>query len=568
MTWSAAEPPLACGLLERHLEQAGQLAQLAGHDPLLAARLAAAGGEPELARAMLARTGGLFDAEESRRLLEEPCPPELLAAAAPLQQSTVDLSRLSATQREMYLRVLAGLLVAERPPAPQELCGQPAGQLLAGLWRLPALPERDRWAAGRQLLAALGWEEAQWVSSSWGGRWGLRRLLAAGSNAAEVPPTEAQTAEPRVLALEYVVATLSAAWNWELPDLPALLTRPALIEGLEALPASRLEMVTALLSDAAVLFGWTVVALPAFETLWPAEYRQLPAEFCPAPRPDAGPARALPAGDAPQTLLQLAGWLSAQPGRSLVVLYSRASAARLAGRLPGSVLLSSSLCRAHLDDRMTQLAGRFESAENLTVIATALPSSPLGCFDRVYHLMAPLPHLIEAAQLSCDASLTLLHLRDVAVPHAWERQSRLTAELLESSDLLNDPESQRQYAAQWRRLESGGPGGRWQELRHQGDYATLSSELNAPAGSAMPVLIPYGPGGEAAIARSRAQDWLSRQDLHYAAWMTPLEAQQAVRQGNAEPFGSGWAMVWCGPYDDTYGLAWPLIEADRQRTEG
>ncbi|MDO4264019.1 MAG: hypothetical protein Q4C67_07465 [Deinococcus sp.] len=561
--------PLAQGILALHLQQAADLRELSGADPLLTARLAAACGQAELARALLARSGGLFDREESARLLSEPCPPELVARAAQVlrtgsAQPETSLSDWTETQREMYVRVLASLLIAEPAPLSAAQVGgqQPAAHMPPGLWRLAALPERQRWAAGRRLLQQLSPAApvapgtpapVQWANASWGGRWGLRLGLAG-----------AEGVGAEVVSLEHVVASLSAAWSWGLPELPPLLSRPLLMEGLETLPADRLELVTSLLADASALFGWTVIALPAIETPWPAAFQPLPAEVWAAPEPESARSVTVTPPGEPLTLPELAAQLEAQGGRTLVVLYSRASAARLAGMLPGSVLLSSSLSRAHLDRRMSALAEQ-AAVPDLTVIATTLPSTPVGEFDRVYHLLAPLTHLTEAAQLS-RGPLTLFTLRDVALPQSWEQHSRLTARFLAEGDPMNDPAAQRRYMSQLRALEQGGRLGHWLGLRREQQFAALASELSAQPASAVPVLIGDGPG-KAAIARSREQGWLSRRDLRYAAWVTPMEAQRAVRLGDAEPFGSGWALVWCGDYDDTYGLAWPLVQAEQQRSD-
>lgn len=543
---------LARQALALHLEQAAQLRDLSSDglgrpDPLLTARLAASGGDRHLARALIARSGGLLDTEESERLLTEPVPAELRTAAAEVLRSRPDLSGWTETQREMYVRVLAGLLVAE-PQAAAALLQPSAAGGKAGLWRLPALPERQRWAAGQRLVARLG--QVQWASASWGGRWGLRREL---QDQAEVE------------ALETVVAALSAVWNWELPALPALLSRPLLVEGLETLSADRLALVTSLLADAAALFGWTVIALPALDAPWPDEYQPLPLDWWAAPLSEPACQVEVTLSSAPLTLPELAARLSREGGRTLVVLYSRASAARLAGMLPQSLLLSTSLCRAHLDSRMSVLAEQ-AGAPDLTVIATTLPSTPAGKFDRVYHLMAPLPHLVEAAQLT-HGPLLLFTLRDVALPPAWEQHSRLTAHVLEQGEELCSGAAYRQYSAQLRATERVGQLTRWQSLRRHQQYASLSSELQAQPSSAVPVLIAYDPEGEAAIVRSRERGWLARPDLRYAAWVTPMEAQRAIRLGQAEPFGSGWALVWRGPYDETYGLAWPLVQAEQQRSE-
>ena len=257
-------------------------------------------------------------------------------------------------------------------------------------------------------------------------------------------------------------------------------------------------------------------------------------------------------------LAELAAQLRILPGRHLVMLHSRASAGRLAGMVPGSLLLSSSLCRAHLAQRMTEIAAH--PAQDLTVIATTLPATPMGLFDRVYHLLAPLPHLAEAAALS-RSPLQLIQLHDVAVPPAWAQAMQLTMDLLSQGQSPSDPQVQRHYAEQ---LQAAIPQRNrslpWQQLRSQQQYASLASELAAQRGSAVPALIAFDAEGQQVIETYRERSWLSSRDLRYAAWITSTEAQQALRSGEAKQTGSGWALVWQGRYDPNYGLAWPYVE--------
>ena len=561
-------------MLEVHLHQASVLQELGG-GPLVAARLAYRLGEPELARALLACTGGLFDLPESQRLLNETCPePLLVKAREALPARASSVPEWSDTQQEMYVRVLASLLVTDSPPEISAL-GGPRGHWKAGLWRLPPQLEQPRWKATLRLIQD-SQVPVRWATASWGGRWGLQRQLNEKSLGGQV----------ELISLEHVMNALNAAWRWDLPELAQLLTRPLLIEGLETLPPERLDVLTTLLSDASTLFDWPVVALPGFELRWPDQYQAMPlpeasrseasVSELDASEADEGktgtqvPFRQRTAGrvlllprQRPVSLQQLAAELREQSGRTLVVLYSRASAARLAGLLPGSVLLSSSLSRVHQAERMMELAEQRTQDSALTVIATTLPSTAVGLFDQVWHLNAPLPYLIEAAQLS-RATFRILDLSDVAVPQQWSRQLQVTNALLAQGDALNDPALQRLYFEELRASERRNRTPHWLELRRDMQFASLASEMNAQSDSSVPVLIPRDDASQQVIERYRQQRWLPRQGLRHAAWLTVSEARRAVQRGEAED--GGWAFIWRGQYHPQYGLAWKHVQ-DAQNSE-
>ncbi|MFC6619322.1 hypothetical protein ACFQBZ_18330 [Deinococcus radiophilus] len=159
-------------LLDYHLRLSRVLAALHPGHPLSAARLAYGLGEAELARALLARSGSLLDSGEARRELKVPPAAELLAQAQAARHTlpTPPQAHLSDTQQEMYIRVLAGLLVSDAQQV-QSFLERPAAPLSGtdpGLWRLPALPEQQRWPAG---LALADQQPVHWVTASWGGRW-------------------------------------------------------------------------------------------------------------------------------------------------------------------------------------------------------------------------------------------------------------------------------------------------------------------------------------------------------------------------------------------------------------
>ncbi|WP_240738138.1 hypothetical protein [Deinococcus fonticola] len=546
--WSAMTA--AQQLLLLHLERAEVLSRVGG-GPLVAARLAFRLGEPELARALLARTGGLFDLEESQRLLNDPCPEALLVQAAQVLPGRVAMPAWTETEMEMYVRVLASLLVSDAPPDAARLGGGRPGWA-GGLRRLSPCPEQQRWGAGLHLARELQ-GPLRWATASWGGRFGLQRQV----NAAGLGQVE-------VVSLEYVMTALDAAWRWDLPELAQLLSGPLLIEGLETLAPDRLDTLTSLLADASRLFDWPVVALPGFEVPWPDAYPLLPLPQQSGtggqddpPAPVTRQVLVLPR-QRPISLRQLATEVRGQPGRSLVVLYSRSSAARLAGMLPGSVLLSSSLSRLHLAERMSELAEQQAASPSLTVVATTLPSTAVGFFDQVSHISAPLPYLIEAAQLS-RGTFRILDLLDVALPQLWTRQLQVTHALLGQGDALNDPELQRLYFDELRALERHQRAPYWLELRRNMQYASLASELNAQSEASVPVLIARDQASEQVIARYRREGWLPRQGLRHAAWLTASEARRAVQRGEAED--GGWALIWRGDYHPDYGLAWPYVQA-------
>lgn len=554
--------------MQVHLQMAGELLLLSPHAPLQRARLAYRLGEPELAWALIALSGGLFDHAERQRILSEPLPEGLMEQA--LQRVTVRATRPDwmDSQREMYVRVLAGLLLTGASPTDPALLGASSPDLPAGLWRFPVMPDRTVWQTGLHLIQNLSdlpstndigtrRPSARWACASRGRQWGLRHFLQEHEQAVHID----------VVSLEQIMGTLSAAWLWNLPNLPELLARPLILTGLETLSAERFEVLTALLDDCVQLFGWTVMVFPTMERHWPHPYQPYPAlgalQAIPtapgepehvAQRHVTEPPAFLSHYQHEQSLADLVSSVSAHSGRSLIVLYSRASAARLAGSLPGSVLLSTSLCRVHLEERMSHLAAR-QDDPRLTVIATTLPSFPVGLFDRVWHISAPLPFLHEAVQLS-RGTFSILRLRDVVVPSAWSERARITEELFEQGDPLNDPSLQQAYFDQLE-VHDAWQGGRWRDLRAAGQYASLASELNVQTDNSLPVLIPFNEAAREAIASYRQTGWLPRHDLRFAAWMTPTELQRAIKAGEAIP--SGWAAIWQGRYDPVYGLARPYL---------
>lgn len=587
---SAPEPPLVTPLTEEtrlrlrgHVGLAARLLELSGGQPAVAARLAFRLREPVLARALLALSGSLFDTEESQRVLHEPVDELLLSAAealaAPAQQGPAGLP-WTATQQEMYIRVLAGLLLTEGEHDSHDLLlhgsGQPADPqsgvplLAPGVWNLPALPEQERWAAALRLIRELGKQPGvrcvQWASPSWGGRWGFRRTLRQAGLSAELR------------SLEQVMDTLSAAWRWDLPGLTQMLRCPLLLDHSETLSPERHELLLSMLADATALFGWAVILLPAMEAPVPPLSRVLPEILWRAPLPAGRLAGEPPpvggtsegredavrfstpaprvstvkAEPASATLAQLAQQLNGArdeaPARSLVVVYSRATAARLTGMVPGSVLLSSSLCRVHQEQVMNELADR--KPPRLTLIATTLPSTPIGLFDRVWHVPAPLPHLVEAAQLTRSA-FTLLTLRDVVTPQNWVEQVEVTREVLGAGERLNDAAAQYAYFERLRSTRDGGLD--WVALRRHQQFARLASELRTQVRTSVPVLIPFDEEAQAVIERYRRSGWLPGADLRYAAWLTITEAQRAVRREEAEAVG--WALIWKSSYHPQYGLA-------------
>ncbi|WP_034403787.1 hypothetical protein [Deinococcus sp. RL] len=509
------------------VERGRTLLARAGGDPVDAARLAAALGEPELGRALLAGSGGLLDhADAARVLAQAPGMPLPAQALAPFR-----FPSLTPGEREVFVRVLASaLLRTEGAPRPAPV------ELPPGLWVLPAeAHEERRQRAGLEVLGA---------------RPGTPLTLALASRIG-VPGATARlgAAHPgplRVEVLEDVVRTLGAAWSWDLPDLAGLLAGPLLLDGLQTLPAELLETVGELLADAARLFGWTVVGLPGVERRWPAAFQLLSSSDT---RGASSPAPRLSVCET--ALPRLAADLARQPGDTLALLPSRASAARLAGLWPGSVLLSTSLCPAHLAERAAVLAQSRARGEAVRVVATILPPAAAGSFDTVWQVASPLPHVVEAAALA-RRELKLCRLRDVAVPQGWRRELHLTREWLGDPPVLPGPEGQRAYDAA---LLSGGAS--WaaglRTHREALDYASFAAELRPRPGTSLPVLIPYDDRARSLIAAYRETGRMSGEALNYAAWLTPTEAQRAVSRGQAEV--RGWALVWTGPYDPVYGLA-------------
>ncbi|WP_158680047.1 hypothetical protein [Deinococcus sp. NW-56] len=456
------------------------------------------------------------------------------------------LPPLSPGEREVFVRVLASALLRPGPPPVPAPVGLPPG-----LWVLPAeAHEEVRQQAGLEVLGAAAGTPLTLALTSRAGVPGAAARLGA-----------AQSGPLQVEVLEDVVRTLGAAWSWDLPDLAELLAGPLLLDGLHTLPAGLLETVGELLADAARLFGWTVVGLPGVERRWPTAFRPLPVATA------AGRATPPPRLSARDTsLTRLAADLARQTGDTLALLPSRASAARLAGLWPGSVLLSTSLCPVHLAGQVAALAQARERGEPVRVVATSLPPAAAGPFETVWQVTSPLPHVVEAAALT-RRHLYLCRLRDVAVPQGWRRELEVTRGLLEGDHSLPGPREQRAYDAA---LFPGGPSGWAGALRahREGlDYASFASELRPRPGTSLPVLIPYDDHARSVIAAYRETGRMPRGALNYAAWLTPTEAQRAVDGGHAE--ARGWALVWTGPYDPAYGLAAEVVRGagDLERRE-
>lgn len=546
-----AEPLV--GSLAPYLQRAAALTALGG-DALTTARLAQATGDLMLARALLVRSGGLYDHADRERLLAEQADPALVAQARLACPEPLKPEGLSGTLEEMFVRVLAAYLLQENPLA----APQPATRGAAippGLWRLPAAPQRKRWDMARQALGAqFPPTPVTWAAPLVGERWSAQQVLrawghedvAAGGSAAEIVSTE------------QAVSALSAGWSWTLPPLVQLLSRPLVLDSLHTLGREQLEVLSTLLRDAVRLFGWTVIGLPGLEREWPGAFTLLPGsgEVPPAPplRPHVEHS----------SVPELAREVARAGGHTLVMLSSRGSAARLAGLLPGRQLLSSSLCSAHLFDRLDDLKRKRERGEVLRVVATTLPSTELGHFDEVWHLTAPLPHLVEASELT-QGPLHVVKLRDVAVPQDWHLRLEVTESLLKREADLHAPGTQLEYDA----LSTVSPSPAWQRAvnsaHEQQDFATLAAELAARPRHSVPVVVPYGPGGEQTTAQYRRTGRLDGDALRYVAWLTPSEARRAMMRGQAEE--GRWALIWTAPYDDEYGLAAELVRQARQVEE-
>lgn len=568
------EPLIAS--LAPFLRRAAALTTLGG-DALTTARLAHALGDRLLASALLARSGGLYDHADRERLFAEPVDPALVSQARAACPKAPEPAGVSGTLEEVFVRVLAAYLLEDQP----EVAPLPArwgAALPPGLWRLPAASQRERWALARQALGeqAPGEQTAAgqpgqptpvtWAAPLVGQRWSAEQVLRAWGHADVNAPGSAAG----VLSTEQTISALSAAWSWTLPPLVRLISRPLVLDSLHTLARDQLLVLSKLLDDAVRLFGWTVIGLPGLEREWPEEWTLLRSAVQ-TPPAEATRAAALPIPVAPLrprvelgSVPELAQQVGRAEGHTLVMLSSRASAARLAGLLPGSHMLSSSLCSAHLFDRLDDLKRRREGGEVLRIVATTLPSTGLGDFDQVWHLTAPLPHLIEAAELA-RRSFHVVHLRDVAVPQDWHLRLEATESLLKRWADLHAPETQLEYDALT--ASSGAPGWRRavSSAREQHDFATLAAELAARPRHSVPVVVPYGPGGLETAAQYRQTGRLDGEGLRYLAWLTPSEARRAVTHAQAEE--GRWALIWTAPYDEQYGLAAELVRQTRQVEE-
>ncbi|KQQ97820.1 hypothetical protein [Deinococcus sp. Leaf326] len=551
---------------DQELECLRRVAALSPGGALDAARHAAAAGQPQAARVLLAGVGGLLDTAEAERVLAEPphAPPSpaLLRALAALPRPPE-----APGEREAWVRGQAARLLRRDavptvlPPGagpdlgPGQLHAAPLCACLAldddeTRWTRAvewALEGARRAGQGRVTLAVSGW-----------GAWlGARELLAERYGAL-VGGLESPIA---VITLEDAVGLLSAAWQWTLPDLAALLDGPVLLDGVQGLPAGQQGMIAGLLADNARVFGTGALLLSPWVLDWPdwPELTAGPEEG----RPTTGAPLALPRFAPPETLdlAGLAARMDREPSDTLALLPSRGSAARLAALLPGSVLWSSSLCPVHLGERGRELRARRRAGERLRVVATTLPPAQLGPFETVWHGEAPLPHLAEAWRL-CSGTFRRLELTDVARPTAWH------GALARSRDLLAQLPPAEALAA-YRRLSRGlgaeASGPDLGQLRTGQDYASLAAALRVRPATSRPVLIPYDGAARALAEQARRSGHLPTAALRYAAWLTPTEAETVLRRGQASSLG--WALLWEAPYNPDYGLAGTLVRETRYAQE-
>lgn len=537
---------------DRELERLRAVAAQSPGGALDAAR-AAARTHPQAARALLSRVGGLLDTVEAERVLAEAPRAPLLAG---LRAALSDLPPAPETPgaREVWVRGLAARLLAGET-ASGDLSALPLEQAEPLLPHALLCLEDDgaRWTlAVERALASARKDRQPHVTlavSGWGAWLGAREVLT-GRYGNLVGGLDSPIA---VITLEDAVGLLSAAWDWNLPDLAALLSGPVLLDGVQGLPSGVLETVAALLADSAQVFGFSALLLapsPLGLPDWPVlEVPSVPA----AAWPQFAPAQTL-------DLAALAARMSAEPADALAVLPSRGSAARLAAMVPGSVLWSSSLYPVHLGERGREVQARRAAGERVLVVSTMLPPAQLGPFDTVWHGEAPLPHLAEAWRL-CSGTFRLLNLTDVARPIAWH------GELAHSRALLaQDPPPQALKAYRRELAQTAAPlgpaGPDLARLRSDQDYASLAAALRLRPATSRPVLIPYDDAARTLAEQTRRSGHLPTAALRYAAWLTPTEAEVALRRGQATSLG--WALLWEAPYDPEYGLAGALVRETRQ----
>ena len=353
-----------------------------------------------------------------------------------------------------------------------------------------------------------------------------------------------------------MVKLSAAAWAWDLPRLARLMSGPVLLEGLYSLPAHLIGAILPLLRDAARAFGVPVAGLHGQDYPWPGGFDTV------EPRTESAASRPAQVKREPWplSLNSLAAQLRQDSGDTLVVLSSRASAARMVGLWPGSELLSSSLCPLHLADRVAQLRQRREAGEPLRVVATVLPPQALGPFDTVWHMLAPLPHLAEAQAL-CSGTLHVADFSDVAPQITWAAECAVTAQLLDAQKWPAQPEAQREY---YQRLNSAGRSPLTSLLnthRAELNYASLAAALVVRPGVSVPVFINYDAQAAPLLDSIRRLRVFGQSALRYAAWLTPSEAERAVQRGQAQPLG--WALIWNAPYDPQFGLAAEAVRISR-----
>ncbi|ULH13897.1 hypothetical protein MF271_00170 (plasmid) [Deinococcus sp. KNUC1210] len=536
------------GVFSALLEQAASLHTQAG-DALAAARLAQQAGPAELARALLARSGGLYDSAEAQYLL-----------GSSVAQQTAQPASLTPLEHEMFVRALAAALLAPAAEIrPLPAVTRSSAPLPAGLSLIDAGYGTEHWleVCERALVTAqaAGQQHVTIACASWGAQQDALHTLR--QQYGQLVGDEDQPIS--VLALEDVMKLLSAAWTWDLPRLHRLMSGPVVLDGLYTLAPDTMPVMLGLLHDAARVFGVCVAALHGQEYPWPD---QLFSSVEPRTSVSASAAVRVERTRRPLSLQDLAARIRQQEGDSLVVLSSRASAARLAGLLRGSVLLSSSLCPLHLADQVEGLQSRRESQEPLVVVATVLPPQMLGTFQTVWHMMAPLAHLAEAAEL-CHGTLHIIDFSDVAPQLTWATECQLTEVLLDTGLPLTEGSTQRLYHQ--RRLEHRANPALVATLNRQRselNYASLASSLIFRAGTSVPVLIEYDAGAVSLLASIRSAGFIPQTALRYAAWLTPSEAERAVQRKFARSLG--WALLWEAPYHPRYGLAAEAVASVRQ----
>ncbi|WP_407541845.1 hypothetical protein Q0M94_20415 (plasmid) [Deinococcus radiomollis] len=543
---------------------------LAQSDALDAARFAAR-LQPDLGRALLARTGGLLDTAEALSVLGEPLRAPL---SAELQAALEEIPAPPGEpgRREVWVRGVAALLLSPLAPSAEALPLPPENAEPLPLLATLSLPDAaTRWTLGidgaLSRAGHTGQTRVTLAVGSWGAWLSARQLLSERYGAA-VGGLESPIA---VIMLEDAVNLLAAAWSWNISELADLLGGPLLLDGVEGLLPSHQSLVFDLTADVAEVFGVSVLLMgpagvnaPGWSPLSPpgVTKERVAGEQTSTDGFGQDHASAHGSGAAPavpefpavtsRSLNELAQTVSSGTEHTLVVLPSRGSAARLAALLPGSALWSSSLCPVHLGDLFLELKRKREAGARLVVVATSLPPAQLGPFDTVWHMDAPLPYLAEAWSF-CAGSFRRLLFSDVALPSGWLPSMTLTHELLEHAT----PDQALNAYLRYSQDAPLPPGPSLHRLRDAQDYASLASALRLRPATSRPALVPYDAQARALAEAAEYSGHLPTSALRYAAWMTTTEAAVAIRQGHARSIG--WALLWEAEYDLTYGLAGKMI---------